>query len=135
MNFDRTAPLRAPRRRAGRWGGRNALPSPLGADCRPQDGGGRPALERLRAAVADGARAAGFLSYEAGAALEAKLAPLARDAADDAPPLLWFGLFDAVEPVGAEALLGDPAGAWLGRPKPPASSMPTMRRRWRGSSR
>ena len=30
------------------------------------------------------------------------------------PPLLWFGLFDHVEPVDAGALLPDPDGAWAG---------------------
>ncbi|MBU3078121.1 aminodeoxychorismate synthase component I [Sphingomonas quercus] len=80
-----------------------------------------PALARLRAAVAGGARAAGFLSYEAGAALEPRLAGIARAPAADAPPLLWFGLFDAVEgldPDALDALLGDPAGAHLGEPRP-----------------
>ncbi|MET1111930.1 MAG: hypothetical protein ABWX67_10440, partial [Allosphingosinicella sp.] len=54
---------------------------------RPEDV--RPALERLR-----GRHSAGFLAYEAGHALEPKLAPLAAEAEAGAPPLLWFGLFD-----------------------------------------
>ncbi len=70
-------------------------------------------LERLR-----GTAAAGFLAYEAGDALEAKLAPLRAAPAPDAPPLLWFGLFDAEEEVDAEAILPDPAGAWAGRARP-----------------
>jgi para-aminobenzoate synthetase / 4-amino-4-deoxychorismate lyase len=73
----------------------------------------RPALERLR-----GRHAAGFIGYEAGHALERKLAPIARRAAEGEPPLLWFGLFDAWEPVDLEAALPDPAGAWAGRPQP-----------------
>lgn len=72
-----------------------------------------PALERLR-----GREAAGFVGYGAGAALEPKLAPLARDSEPGEPPLLWFGLFDSWEEVDAEALLPDPAGAWAGRPRP-----------------
>jgi para-aminobenzoate synthetase/4-amino-4-deoxychorismate lyase len=73
----------------------------------------RPALDRLR-----GRDAAGFIAYEAGHALEPKLAPLAVPAAVDGPPLLWFGLFDGWESVEAEALLPDPAGGWAGRPRP-----------------
>ncbi|HEV7659405.1 MAG TPA: aminodeoxychorismate synthase component I [Allosphingosinicella sp.] len=70
-------------------------------------------LERLR-----GAAAAGFLGYEAGHALEAKLAPLRAVPAPDEPPLLWFGLFDSDEEVDAETFLPDPAGAWAGRARP-----------------
>jgi len=70
-------------------------------------------LERLR-----GAAAAGFLAYEAGHALEARLAPLRAAPAPDEPPLLWFGLFDRQEEVEAEALLPDSAGAWAGRARP-----------------
>jgi para-aminobenzoate synthetase / 4-amino-4-deoxychorismate lyase len=70
-------------------------------------------LERLR-----GTAAAGFLAYEAGHALEAKLAPLRAAPAPDEPPLLWFGLFDREEEVDAETLLPDPAGAWAGRARP-----------------
>ena len=70
-----------------------------------------PALERLR-----GRHAAGFIGYEAGHALEPKLAPLAR--AGDGPPLLWFGIFDGWEDADPADLLPDPAGAWAGRPRP-----------------
>jgi para-aminobenzoate synthetase/4-amino-4-deoxychorismate lyase len=73
----------------------------------------RPALDRLR-----GRHAAGFVAYEAGHALEPKLAPLADSAVAGAPPLLWFGLFDGWEDVDPEAVLPDPAGAWAGRPRP-----------------
>ena len=73
----------------------------------------RDCLRRLH-----GRQAAGFLSYEAGYALEAKLAPLAMTPADDAPPLLWFGLFAKVEPVDADRFLPDAAGAWAGRVRP-----------------
>jgi len=67
-------------------------------------------LERLR-----GKRAAGFLSYEAGHALEPKLMPLARQPDPDSPPLLWFGIF--AEAVRGE-LAADPAGAWAGAARP-----------------
>ncbi|MET0240654.1 MAG: aminodeoxychorismate synthase component I [Sphingobium sp.] len=58
---------------------------------RPEDV--RPALERLREAGRSGLHVAGYLAYEAGLALEPALAPLARTAGPDEPPLLWFGLF------------------------------------------
>lgn len=73
----------------------------------------RGCLERL-----DGRHAAGFLAYEAGHALEAKLAPLLRRPADEEPPLLWFGLFDAPQEVDVAALLPDPAGAWAPAARP-----------------
>jgi para-aminobenzoate synthetase/4-amino-4-deoxychorismate lyase len=66
----------------------------------------------------EGRRAAGFLAYEAGYALEARLAPLRRVPAPAQPPLLWFGLFGEPEEVDAAAWLPDPAGAWAGRPRP-----------------
>jgi para-aminobenzoate synthetase / 4-amino-4-deoxychorismate lyase len=72
-----------------------------------------PALERLR-----GTEAAGFIAYEAGYALEPKLAPLARASGGGEVSLVWFGLFDAAEPVEIEALLPDGAGAWAGAPRP-----------------
>jgi len=73
----------------------------------------RPCLDRLR-----GRRAAGFLAYEAGYSLEGRLEPFAATPAGEAPPLLWFGLFERAEPVDAAAFLPDPAGAWAGRPRP-----------------
>ena len=73
----------------------------------------RACIERLA-----GRHAAGFLSYEAGHALEPKLAPLLRRPAAIEPPLLWFGLFDAPEEVDAVALLPDPGGAWAVEPRP-----------------
>lgn len=56
-----------------------------------------PVLERLRRP----GEWAGFMAYEAGLALEPKLAPLARTAPVEEPPLLWFGAFEKVEPVDA----------------------------------
>ena len=70
-------------------------------------------LERLR-----GRKVAGFLAYEAGHALEPKLAPLARAPEPDAPPLLWFGRFAEERRGNAADILPDPAGAWAGRARP-----------------
>ncbi|MEG3176956.1 aminodeoxychorismate synthase component I [Sphingomonas sp. RB3P16] len=77
-----------------------------------------PALEAIRVARDSGLHAAGFLSYEAGAAFEPALGspPLATGA-----PLLWFGLFAGYEEIAPDmvpALLPDPAGAWSGAPAP-----------------
>jgi para-aminobenzoate synthetase / 4-amino-4-deoxychorismate lyase len=61
---------------------------------------------------------AGFLSYEAGHALEPKLDGVART---PDVPLLWFGLFEGFEEVAADqvaALLPDAAGGWCGTPQP-----------------
>ncbi|HYJ81827.1 MAG TPA: aminodeoxychorismate synthase component I [Allosphingosinicella sp.] len=73
----------------------------------------RPALERLR-----GRHSAGFIGYEAGHALEPRLAPLAIATEADRPPLLWFGLFDGWEAVDPERLLPDGDGAWAASPRP-----------------
>ncbi len=74
-----------------------------------------PALERIRAAVAAGRHAAGFLAYEAGVAFE----PRAGTPGSIAMPLLWFGLFDAMEEIAdPETWLPDPSGAWIGEPQP-----------------
>lgn len=74
-----------------------------------------PALAALRRARDEGLHAAGFLSYEAGAALE----PRAGVVVAGAVPLLWFGLFRdcAVIPDIATAL-PDAAGAWIGAARP-----------------
>jgi para-aminobenzoate synthetase/4-amino-4-deoxychorismate lyase len=79
----------------------------------------RPALRRLRETKARGLHAAGFISYEAGLALEPKLHGLLRSPAGDDPPLLWFGLFEACEDMkDVQALLPDPRSAWLTQPRP-----------------
>ncbi len=52
-----------------------------------------PAIEKIEAGVAQGFHAAGYLSYEAGYALEPKLAQLMQT--QHAMPLLWFGLYQA----------------------------------------
>jgi len=76
----------------------------------------QPALAMLDAASADGLHAAGYFAYEAGHALEPKLKTPATSG-----PLLWFGLFERFKTIAAHdvtALLPDPAGAWIGRPRP-----------------
>ena len=69
---------------------------------------------------AQGALAAGFLAYEAGHALDAKLAPFAADL-PNGWPLGWFARFAScarIAPDDVPQLLPDPAGAWLGPPRP-----------------
>ena len=75
----------------------------------------RPAFDALRRASARGLHAAGFLAYEAGYALEPKLAPLRARAY---LPLLWFGLFERAQEVSATDLLPDPSAAWHASPEP-----------------
>ena len=78
-----------------------------------------PALASLRTAVASGKHVAGWIGYDAGYALEDRLLPLKRKLGGT--PLLWFGLFDSyrlLDPAERAALLGDPAAAWLGQPRP-----------------
>ena len=77
----------------------------------------RPALAALREAKARGLNAAGFIGYEAGAAIEPRFAVTAGGPT----PLMWFGLFEEYETsdaAGVAALLPDPAGAWASTPQP-----------------
>ncbi|QNN65082.1 aminodeoxychorismate synthase component I [Sphingomonas rhizophila] len=74
-----------------------------------------PALEQLRELTKRGAYAAGYLSYEAGQALDPKLVDGAR--AGDGP-LLWFGLFDGYDSPQPADVLPSPDGAFVGRPRP-----------------
>jgi para-aminobenzoate synthetase / 4-amino-4-deoxychorismate lyase len=60
------------------------------------------ALERLDALRAAGWHLAGYLAYEAGLALEPKLAPLVAARAGANGPLLWFGAFDGYTKLAAE---------------------------------
>jgi len=55
-----------------------------------------------------GGTLAGFLAYEAGLALEPRLAPLAPMRSGAAGPLVWFGLFDAARSIPAADM-----PAWL----------------------
>ena len=72
----------------------------------------RPALERLRTADGD---VAGFIGFEAGFALEPRLAQHARQAdVGDGLPLLWFGRFGNTRQLnraGVDALLGTASAA------------------------
>lgn len=75
----------------------------------------QPALDRIAEAGEAGLHAAGYMSYEAGLALEDRLAPLARrhHIRPGSAPLLWFGLFDGlrfIKPEAVQALLPDPSG-------------------------
>ncbi len=76
-----------------------------------------PALQAIRAASRRGLHAAGYIAYEAGAAFEPVLgAPIGPIG-----PLLWFGLFETyteIAPDALNAMLPDPAGAWIGTPEP-----------------
>ncbi len=74
---------------------------------RPQDVS-RVLEEADTARQESGGTLAGYLAYEAGLALEPRLAPLAAARSGAAGPLVWFGLFDTVTTI--------PAGqvpAWL----------------------
>ena len=57
------------------------------------------ALDRIEALAREGYHVAGYLAYEAGLALEPRLAPLLP--AGTAGPLLWFGAFAACERIAA----------------------------------
>jgi para-aminobenzoate synthetase/4-amino-4-deoxychorismate lyase len=71
----------------------------------------QPALERLRTS---GREAVGFLTYEAGHALEPALTDIGRAAET---PLLWFGLFERGEAIALD-MLPCPEGAWASHPRP-----------------
>ncbi len=83
----------------------------------PEDLGA--ALDTLAKAEQRGLHAAGYMSYEAGLAMEARLTerlPSARSC-----PLAWFGLFEdyaLLEPDAVAAQLPDAKGAWLGDIRP-----------------
>lgn len=68
----------------------------------------RPALAALRRHVAEGRNVAGFLAYEAGHALEPRLAAIPERSSEG--PLLWFGVFDAPQFMPPETLLGGALG-------------------------
>lgn len=67
------------------------------------------------------AHVAGFIAYEAGHGLEPRLSHLVSNPADDAPPLLWFGVFEGyqeVAPAAVADMFPDPSGGWIGTPTP-----------------
>ena len=79
-----------------------------------------PALDRIAGGAARGLHAAGFLTYEAGYALEPRLRPLGVRVLPGLP-LVWFGLFASVRTLWADEIarhLPDPAGATAVRPEP-----------------
>ena len=78
----------------------------------------RPALDALQGELNAGRHVAGYLTYEAGFALDPALASSARPIGG---PLLWFGVFDAPEFLDAQSLtqlLGNPQSAGIGKPRP-----------------
>lgn len=79
-----------------------------------------PALAAAEAARASGGELAGYIAYEAGLALEDRLAPLAGGRSGAHGPLVWLGLFDPPKRIAA----GD-VPAWLSaRASGPASLGP-----------
>ena len=86
-----------------------------------------PALERIEALRRDGAQMAGYLAYEAGLALEPRLAGLTPQRSGAAGPLVWFGAFGSYREIAAAdvpawlAEQGGPGPAALG-PLDPALS-------------
>lgn len=78
-------------------------------------------LDALEAARSRGLHAAGYLAYEAGRGLAPAWRGAVGDARDPDMPLGWFGFFETVERIDADAvesLLPGPAGAWVGGPRP-----------------
>lgn len=76
-------------------------------------------LDEIYFAQQAGHHVAGYLSYEAGLALEGRLQ--GRLSNNGKSPLLWFGVFKDYLELDGPALpdmLPDPAGAWLGRLEP-----------------
>lgn len=77
------------------------------------------ALTKVSEGQRRGLHAAGYISYEAGLALEGLLA---GRLSDNRPcPLLWFGLFkdySLLEPGSVTHQMPDSKGAWLGKLKP-----------------
>ena len=63
-----------------------------------------PALQRIEELRAQGFELAGYMAYEAGLALEPRLAPLAAARTGAAGPLVWFGAFDGYESIPANAM-------------------------------
>jgi para-aminobenzoate synthetase/4-amino-4-deoxychorismate lyase len=60
-----------------------------------------PALARIEALSQAGRHLAGYVAYEAGLALEPRLAPLAAARTGAAGPLVWFGAFNSYETIPA----------------------------------
>ena len=80
----------------------------------------RPALDRIRSGLGAGRHAAGFVTYEAGHAMDSKLMASFRKADG---PLLCFGLFEGFERPDISALLPPPDSAFIGLPLPRISKV------------
>ncbi|MEP6340240.1 aminodeoxychorismate synthase component I, partial [Parasphingorhabdus sp.] len=79
-------------------------------------------LAQISEARQSGHHVAGYISYEAGLALEQKLTSRLTD--DLACPLLWFGVFKDYQEMDPQTLAKacpDPEGAWLGPLEPQIS--------------
>ncbi len=116
-----------------------AEPFVLFEDARTQDGAARlftgarriicatrlaeiaDALKALRSALRMGFHCAGWISYEAGLALEERLIARAQERPTGDFPLLWFGVFEGDGRISRAELTGrlpDGSGAWLSAPAP-----------------
>ena len=114
--------LRPARRRARGRRGRRAPVRESARDFRRAAArGGRCACSPrpMRRGATSGGTLAGYLAYEAGLALEPRLAPLAAPRTGADGPLVWFGLFDAADdhPRRRSAARGWPKRR-RGRPTP-----------------
>ena len=65
-----------------------------------------PVLAAAEAARRDGGELAGYIAYEAGLALESRLAARAAAKSGGAGPLVWLGLFDAPQRIPAQDVPG-----------------------------
>lgn len=63
-----------------------------------------PALARIETLRCSGHHLAGYLAYEAGLALEPRLAALGAARAGGSGPLLWFGAFSGYQTIAADAV-------------------------------
>ena len=63
-----------------------------------------PALNRIDTLARQGFHLAGYLAYEAGAAMEPRTARLCRTQYDAATPLVWFGAFETCEFIEPDAV-------------------------------
>lgn len=75
-------------------------------------------LDAAEAARKAGGELAGYIAYEAGLALEPKLAPLGDARSGAAGPLVWLGLFDAPTRIPSAEV-----GAWLAARSEGAASL------------
>jgi para-aminobenzoate synthetase/4-amino-4-deoxychorismate lyase len=92
-------------------------PSQVFVARRPEDV--QPVLQAADAARREsGHSLAGYIAYEAGLALEDRLAPLAAARSGAAGPLVWLGLFERARTIAADAMPG-----WLAERAPGTASV------------